>query len=147
MATYTGDLQIVEDESGNFDISFPEDNAQPLMTDGLETYVYLAVYGEDCWQNAIVNTDAEKMLSEFPEIIRRNVVSDKTKNDGSKALEKALAPMVKIKLARKVDVIGEIKNNYRIDWQINIERLDNENERYYINWEKSSLNPNIVRVA
>ena len=147
MATYTGDLQIVQDEGGNYDISFPEENAQPLMTNGLETYVQLAVYGEDCWQNAIAQNDSEKMISEFPKVIKRNLVTDKTKNDGIKALEKALAPAVKIKIARKISVIGEIKTANRIDWQIDIERIDNEKERYYINWEKCELNPNLIKVA
>lgn len=146
MSNQTGDIQIIQDEYGDMDMSFPDDNAQPLMTNGLETYVYFAVFGEDNWQNAIVRTDPERMDSGFPEVIKRNVVTEKTKNDGIKAIEKALSGMVKDKIARRVSVIGEIKTNNRIDWQIDIERLNDSNERYYINWEKSSLNPYFERV-
>ena len=140
---YTGDLLIAQDDDGNHDIEFT--NGQPAMTDGLETYVILAVFGEDWWGNALVKSDSQKMKSEFPNVIKRNVVTDKTKNDGTKAIEKSLQPMVKDKIARSVKVTGEIRTSYQIAWQIDIEGLDNVTYKYYINWERGSVTAQIAR--
>jgi len=141
---YTGDLLIKETDVGNFDICF--ENGQPCMTDGLETYVLLAVFGEDWWGNRLVKSDGEKMKSEFPSVIRRNVVNDKTKNDGSKAIEKALSNMVKDKIARSVSpVTGIIKTSYLIVWTINIQGIDNNSYTYFINWEKGQVTAQIAR--
>ena len=143
MTTYTGDLLIKSDSTGNYDLSFS--NGQPEMTNGLESYCILAVFGEDCPANALVLSDSEKMKSTFPEVIRRNVVTDKTKNDGIKAIEKALSNMTKDKIARRVTVTGEIYSTYGIAWQAEIEGLDNKEYKFFINWEKGSLTAGIVR--
>ena len=142
MTTYTGDILIVEDSGGNFDMLWT--NCQPKMTQGLETYVYLAVFGEDNWQNGIERKDSNKMKSEFPSVIKRNVVNDKTKNDGTKAIEKALQPALKEKIAKKITVIGEIQTAYRIAWQITLEKPTGTTEKYIINWNKGSLTAGIV---
>lgn len=143
MTTYTGDILLKANTDGDWDINFQ--NGQPDMTDGLETYVILAVHGEDYWGNAIEKNDAFKMKSEFPGIIKRNVVNDKTKNDGIKAIEKALAPAIKEKIARKVTVTGEIQTSYRIAWLIEIEAITDKTIKYYINWEKGQLTAQIIR--
>jgi phage gp46-like protein len=140
---YTGDLLIQEDSSGNFDLCF--ENGQPCMTDGLETYVILAVFGEDWWGNGLVKSDSEKMKSEFPSIIRRNVVTDKTKNDGAKAIEKALAPMIKDKIARSVKVSAIIKTSFCIGWIVEIQGIDDKSYKYFINWERGQTTAQIVR--
>ena len=140
---YTGDLLIKADSGGNFDLSF--ENGQPEMTNGLETYVILAVFGEDWWGNAIVNSEGEKMQSTFPEVIQRNTVTDKCKNDGIKAIEKALSNMVVDKIARKVSVIGEIYSTYGIAWQISIYGIDDNTYKFFINWEKGDLTAKLVR--
>lgn len=145
MATYTGDLLIQEDSDGNFDIYF--ENGQPEMTNGFDTYVLLAVFGEDNWQNGIVKKDSEKMKSGFPGVIRRNVVTDKTKIDGSSAIEKAMIGMITEKMARKVSVDGEIETANRIKWTIDIIGIDNKEYKYFINWQKGSTTAQIVRVA
>lgn len=137
MTTYSGDILIKEDSNGNFDLSFI--NGQPEMTAGMESYVLLKVFGEDCPYNGSVKSDSEKMNSTFPEVIRRNVVNDKTKNDGIKAIEKALSSMTKDKIARKVSVIAEIYSAHGIAWQIDIEALNDKSLKYYINWEKGLL--------
>lgn len=139
---YTGDVLLSENEYGDWDMNFQL--GQPDMTDGLETYVILAVHGEDYWGNAIEKNDANKMKSEFPGIVRRNVVNDKTKNDGIKALEKALATAIKEKIAKSINVIGEIQTANRIAWQIEIESIKDKSIKYYINWEKGELTANIV---
>lgn len=143
MTTYTGDLLIKSDSTGNYDLYF--ENGQPSMTDGLETYCILAVFGEDYPGNALVLSDSEKMKSTFPEVIRRNVVTDKTKNDGIKAIEKALSNMVKEKIASKVTVTGEIYSTYGIAWQAEIEGLDNKEYKFFINWEKEALTAQMFR--
>lgn len=143
MTTYTGDLLIQEDIYGNYDIPF--ENGQPAMTNGLETYCILAVFGEDWWGNALEKSDSNKMKSEFPSVIKRNVVNDKTKNDGTKAIEKALQPALKEKIAKKITVTGEIQTSYRIAWLIEIEAVTDKSIKYYVNWEKGSLTAELVR--
>lgn len=137
MSTYTGDILIQQQEDGTFDTPF--ENGQPLMTDGFETMCLLAVYGEDWWGNELTKKESEKMNSDFPGVIKRNVVTDKTKNDGTKALEKALKFMVTEKIAKKVTVTGTILSVYTIYWLIEIEALTDKTLKYFINWEKGEL--------
>ena len=139
---YTGDILIQQLDDGTHD-NFWE-NGQPNMTNSFETFVYLACFGEDNWQNALTSDEDEKMKSEFPSIIRRNVVTDKTRNDGTKALEKALARMVTQKMAKSVTVTGEILSVFAIGWTIKIESLTDETLKYFINWEKGELTSGLV---
>ena len=142
MTIYTGDILIRDNDYKNSDMYWI--NGQPVMTNGLETYVILAVFGEDYWGNSLDIQDSEKMRSEFPGVVARNVVNDKTKNDGIKALEKALAPAIKEKIAKSIKVIGEIQSAYRIAWQIDIEAITDKSIKYYINWEKGTLTANLI---
>jgi hypothetical protein len=142
VTVYTGDMLLSQNRQGDWDINF--ENGQPEMTNGLETYVMLAVFGADYWGNAIETDPSNKMISEFPGVIERNVVTEKTKNDGVKAIEKALSYMIIEKIARKITVTGEIQTNYRIVWQIDIESITDKNVKYYINWEKGVLTADMV---
>lgn len=142
MTVYTGDIQIVQLDDLTFDIKFV--NGNPLMTDGLETMSLLASFGEDWWGNDIVDSEAEKMKSRFPEVIRRNVVVDKTKNDGTKALEEANAVFVSQKIAKSVTITGEIFSAFGIIWLIEIAAITDETLKYFINWEKGILTAGLV---
>lgn len=144
MTVFTGDVQIRQLDDGTFDWFFQ--NGNPLMTNGLETMSLMASFGEDWWGNDIVDSEAEKMKSRFPEVIRRNVVIDKTKNDGTKALEEANAVFVSEKIAKSVTVTGEIINAFTIVWLIEIVSLTDETLKYFINWEKGALTAGIVDV-
>ena len=137
MTTYTGDIKIVRIESGEYDIKFV--NGQPDMTNGLETLSILAVFGEKWWGNELTQKQSEKMQSTFPDVIKRNVVTDKTKNDGTEAIKKALAFFVSEKIAKSVTVTGEIINAFQIDWLVEIESLTDKTIKYYINWAKGEL--------
>jgi len=137
MATYTGDILIVQLDDGTFDWFF--ENGQPYMTDGLETITLLAVFGEDYYGNDLVRTESEKMKSAFPEVIRRNTVSDETVNDGTEAIKGALDFFTSEKIAKSVTVEGEIFSVHGIAWQITIESLTDETLRYFINWELGKL--------
>ncbi len=140
--TYTGDILIQQLDDGTFDIKF--ENGQPDMTNGLETMSIMAVFGEDWWGNGLIINESEKMTSEFPEVIRRNVVTDKTKNDGTKAIEKATAFMVTEKIAKSVTVTGEIFSVFGIQWLIEIESITNETAKYFINWERGILTASMI---
>ncbi len=143
MTNYTGDLLIKEDSTGNHDISFSCGNAE--MTNGLETYVILAVFGEDCPANALVKNESEKMQSRFPEVIRRNVVNDKTVADGIQAIRQALAPAVKERIVNKVEVSGSIISAYGIAWEIKLHELTGNVSRYIINWERGELTAEFIK--
>lgn len=96
--TYTGDLLLSINTDGDWDINYI--NGQPEMTDGFDTAVFLSVFGDpDFWQNDLTTVDAEKYISEFPSVIARNTVTDKTLKDGTAAIEKALKWMVDVSAA------------------------------------------------
>jgi len=140
---YTGDILIKQLDDDTWDIFF--ENGQPEMTNGFETLTTLAIFGEDNWQNGITKIESEKMKSKFPDIIKRAVVSDQTKNDGTKAIEEATAFFVSEKIAKSVEVTGEIFSAYGIQWIINIEALEDKSLKYYINWEKGVITAGFVK--
>ncbi len=133
-ATYTGDLKLILDENGDWDLNYI--NGQPEMTDGFDTEVMLAIFGEpDFWQNDLTNDPAEQYISTFPALIKDANVTDKTLLDGIEALKKALAFMVDTGEAQSIDVTGEFLNVFGIGWIIVIARPEKTN-RFDINWEK-----------
>jgi len=136
--TYTGDVLIQLDPITNeFDMTWR--NGQPDMTNGLETCVLLATFGnKNTVQNAMTNISAERYISTFPDVIRRATVSENTKKDGVEAIKSALAFMVSEKIASSVIVTGQIVSVYGIVWSIEI-TAPNGNGRYELNWENGSL--------
>ncbi len=134
--TFDGDLLLsIDPVTLDWDIAFS--NGQPVMTDGLETCVLLAVFGEPNVQNGMITDQAERFDSTFPDVIRRATVCDQTRNDGIAAIEKSLAFLVSEGIASAVRVAGEIVSAYRIDWSIEIDAP--RGGRYTINWDKGSL--------
>lgn len=135
--TYTGDVLLKYDSStGEVDIAYKD--GQPEMTDGLESCVILAVFGESNCQNGMTRNTSEKYESTFPQVVDRATVNETTKNNGTKAIEKALAFMVTEKIASNVVVNGYILSAYSIGWTIDI-YAPTGTTRYAINWEKGSL--------
>jgi hypothetical protein len=139
MTTFTGDI-LLKNVDGNLDIEFV--NGQTVMTDGLESLVIIAVFGEDNFQNDLTADEDKKTKSDFPGVIRRGLVDEKTKNDGTKAIDNALARLTRKNIAKKVTVTGEIFSVYGIGWEIIIERPDGDDVRFQINWERGSLTMN-----
>lgn len=138
---YKGDILISQDDNDNYDINFV--NGQPEMTNAFETAVLLAVFGDRfTWQNDITENDNEKYISTFPELIARNIVSDKTKNDGIQSLKNAVEFMKKITAAQTITVTGKIISVYGIGWLIEFTKPNDESVKYYINWEKGIIQIN-----
>ncbi len=136
-ATYTGDLKLILDENGDWDINYI--NGQPEMIDGFDVEVILAIFGEpDFWQNDLTNDPAEQYISEFPDLIKDANVSDKTLKDGIEAIKKALQFMVDKSEASSIDVTGEFISVYGIGWIIKITRPTAET-RFNINWDKGVI--------
>ena len=120
-ATYTGDLAITLNIDSDWDITYL--NGQPEMTDSFDTSVILSVFGEpDFWQNDLTNNPAEKYISDFPAVIRDGRVSNKTLNDGTAAIKRALKWMIDISAAEKVEVTGEVLNVFGLGWTVEIFR-------------------------
>lgn len=134
--TYTGDVLIQAQDDGSFGITY--ENGQPEMTDGFETCILLAIFGESNVMNGMTANTSEKYMSTFPAVITRANVSDQTKNDGIKAIEAALAFMVRDKMASSVKVTGSIFSVYGIAWEIEISDAG-VGSKYAINWEKGAL--------
>ncbi|PKL40742.1 MAG: hypothetical protein CVV44_03810 [Spirochaetae bacterium HGW-Spirochaetae-1] len=130
---FDGDIKIQRiasgDNEGDYDVIFT--NGQPEMTQGFDSAVLLAVFGDkNTWQNLIAKTEAEKFISDFPAVIERGVVTEKTKNDGVQALRRALQFLTDVKAAKSVTVTGQILSVYGIMWEIKIERPDGGTSRY-----------------
>ena len=90
----------------------------------------------------MIDNPAERFDSTFPSVISRATVSDATRNDGVAAIEKALAFLVSEGIASAVRVSGAISSAYRIDWSIEIDAPNGEENgggKYAINWNKGSL--------
>ena len=136
-ATYTGDLLLLLNEDGDWDLSYV--NGQPEMSDGFNSEVMLAIFGEpDFWQNDLTNDSAEQFISEFPALIKSAKVTDKTLLDGIEALKKALAFMKDTDQAQNIDVTGEFISVYGIGWTISIARPEKET-RFNINRDKGVI--------
>jgi hypothetical protein len=134
--TFDGDLLLSLDPvTLEWDIKYQ--NGQPIMTDGLETCLLLAIFGSNPVQNGMITDPAERFDSTFPAVIARATVTDETKNNGTAALEKALAFLVSEGIASAVRVSGAITSAYRITWTIEIDSPTGG--RYTINWDKGSL--------
>ena len=135
--TFTGDVLLSYNQfTGEIDIEYS--NGQPVMTDGFETCVMLAVFARPNVQNGMITDQSERFDSTFGEVIDRATVSDETRENGTKAIEKALAFMVSEKMASSVVVTGQILSASAIGWAIDIE-APTGTTRYAINWEKGSL--------
>lgn len=136
-ATYTGDILISINTDGDWDINYT--NGQPCMTDGFDTAVMLAVFGEpDFWQNDLTNNPDEKYISEFPDIIKNGRVDDTTIKNGIQAIKKAMQFMINIGAAEKVEVSGGALNVYGLYWQIDTFK-GNISNKYTINWDLGAL--------
>ena len=136
-ATYTGDLLLLLNEDGDWDISYV--NGQPRMADGFNSEVMLAIFGEpDFWQNDLTNDPAEQFISKFPALIKGAKVTDQTLKDGIETIKKALSFMVEKGEADSVDVTGEFISVYGIGWIISISRPTAET-RFNINWDKGVI--------
>jgi phage gp46-like protein len=141
--TYTGDALIkLNSATGEYDIEWT--NGQPAMTDGLETCVLLAIFGGPGIHNGMTDDASEKYVSEFPAVIDRAKVNDDTRNNGTAALERALAFMVRENIASKITVTGQILSAYAIGWAVDIS-APTGNTRYSINWEKGTLTAGILK--
>jgi phage gp46-like protein len=135
--TTTGDVLLQYDPLTNeCDIAY--ENGQPAMTDGFETCVLLAIFGESGPMNGMTDNPDERMNSEFPAVVRRAKVNDETKVNGEKAIERALAFLVSSKAASSVAVTGKIISAFAIGWDVEIVAPTGKT-RYSINWEKGLL--------
>ena len=135
--TFTGDLLLSLNTEGDWDLNFIL--GQPIMTDGFETAVIFAVFGEpDFWQNDLTDDPSEKYISEFPEIIRNGKVNDDTLKAGTAALKKALQFMIDINAAESVEVIGSVLSVFGLSWEIDIDK-GGIVSKYEINWDKGIL--------
>lgn len=143
--TYTGDLLIRFDD-GDFDLLW--ENGQPHMTDGFESSVMLAIFGDrNSWQNALATTDGERFVSRFPEVIARATVSDRTRNDGIEALKQALAYLTGSGAASKVTVTGSIVTAFAILWNVNVIVPTGRESRFVVNWERGDVTAGFLRAA
>lgn len=135
---YDGDVLLTVDHTtGEIDMEYK--NGQPKMTQGFETCLLLSIFGEDCALNGMTTDTNEKFTSTFPEVIRRKRVSETVKNDGIKAIERALAYMVQERMASNVSVTGTILGVHAIGWEIKITAPDGTGRRYELNWINGGL--------
>ena len=135
---YDGDVLITYNrDTEEYDMEYK--NGQPKMTQGFETCLLLSIFGEDCALNGMTTDTNEKFTSTFPEVLRRGYISETVKNDGIKAIERALAFMVQDRMASSVSVTGTILGVHAIGWGIDITAPDGTGRRYELNWINGGL--------
>ena len=135
---YDGDVLITfNQETGEMDMIY--ENGQPKMTQGFETCLLLAIFGEDCAQNGMTTESSQRFESRFPSIIRRGRVDEDTKKDGIAAIERALSFMVTAKMASTITVTGQITGVHSIFWNIDIESPGGNGGKYELNWANGGL--------
>ncbi|RPI64195.1 MAG: hypothetical protein EHM48_01250, partial [Planctomycetaceae bacterium] len=117
--TTTGDVLLQYDPLTN-ECDIVYENGQPLMTDGFETCVLLAIFGEGGPMNGMTDDPDERMESAFPAVVKNARVNDETKVNGEKAIERALAFLVSSKAASSVTVTGQIVSAFAIGWNVEI---------------------------
>lgn len=135
---YDGDV-LIEMNPDTLELDMIYKNGQPKMTQGFETCLLLSIFGEDCALNGMTTDTNEKFTSTFPEVIRRKNVSENVKNDGIKAIERALSYMVQERMASNVSVTGTILGVHAIGWGIDITAPDGTGRRYELNWINGGL--------
>ena len=139
-STYTGDLLISLNADGDWDLNYI--NGQPCMTDGFDTAVMLAVFGEpDFWQNDLTNNPNEKYISHFPEVMKNGKVNDITIKNGIEAIKRSMKFMIDSGAASEVNVTGGVLSVFGLYWIIETVR-GNITSKYIINWDKSLLSFN-----
>lgn len=135
---YDGDVLITyNSDDEQYDITYK--NGQPKMTQGFETCLLLSIFGEDCALNGMTTDTNEKFMSTFPEVLRRGYVSETVRNDGIKAIERALAYMTAERMASNVLVTGTILGVHAIGWGIEITAPDGTGRKYELNWINGGL--------
>ena len=135
-AIFKGDIRLKQDEDGDWIIDFQ--NGQPIMTEFFDTTILFYTFGIDSWYNDIVDKEPEKMKSRFPGFLNTATVTDSAVSTGRKYLIEALQPLITKKIAKSVDVEGEIISIYGIAWEIYITKFDGEESRFSITWEKGA---------
>ena len=139
-STYTGDLLISLNADGDWDLNYV--TGQPCMTDGFDTAVMLAVFGEpDFWQNDLTNNPNEKYISDFPEVMKNGKVNDTTIKNGIEAIKRSMKFMIASGAASEVNVTGGVLSVFGLYWIIETVR-GNIKSKYTINWDKSLLSFN-----
>jgi phage gp46-like protein len=79
------------------------------------------------------------MKSQFPGFLDTAVVIDSDVSRGRKFLIEALQPLITKKIAKTIDVEGEIISVYGIAWTIYITKYDGTDSRFSITWEKGTV--------
>jgi len=133
---FKGDIQVVSSGIDDYDINF--ELGQPVMTEGFDSYIYFAVYGDKyTWQNLLAESAGGKIITDFPDVVNAAAVSEETKNDGTAAIKRALEAMVADHIAAAITVTGKIVSAYMIAWNIEITRPDETKETYSVEYSKN----------
>ena len=135
---YNGDV-LIQMNPDTLELDMVYKNGQPEMTQGFETCLLLAIFGEDCVQNGMTTDTSEKFTSTFPEVTSRKTVSENVKNDGIKAIERATAFMVTERMASSITVTGAIVGVHAIAWYIDVVSPDGNGRRYELNWINGNI--------
>jgi len=133
---YEGDVKLIQTDDGG-DIEFVA--GQPVMDQGLETAVYISLFSGDWWGNAISEQN-EKLESNLEEIYNRNL-SNKTRLDAEEYMRKALEWMIRLGIAKRIDVSASLPTPGWLGLEITIIEPNGseQNLRYSINWAKQRV--------
>jgi len=133
---YEGDVKLIQTDDGG-DIEFVA--GQPVMDQGLETAVYISLFSGGWWGNAISEQN-EKLNSELEELYNRNL-SNQTRLDTEEYVRKALEWMIRLGIAKRIDVSASLPIPGWLGLEITIIEPNGseQNLRYSINWAKQRV--------
>jgi len=133
---YEGDVKLIQTDDGG-DIEFIA--GQPVMDQGLETAVYISLFSSDWWGNAISEQN-EKLESKLEDIYNRNL-SNQTRLDAEEYVRKALEWMIRLGIAKRIDVSASLPTPGWLGLEITIIEPNGseQNLRYSINWAKQRV--------
>ena len=130
----SGDLRLIPSIDGaRVDFS----GGQPLMDQGLETAVYISLFGVDYWGNALEEPGIQ-LQSRIPEIVARSTVSNRARLEIEQAATDSLAWMLTEGVAAGVQASAIITGVSTVELTVTIEQPSAPREvlRYQINWQR-----------
>ncbi len=129
---YEGDLWLFPTMDGG-DIQIM--GGQPTMDDGLSSCVYISLFGQDFWGNAIAPDNSHKLNSTLETIVNGKFKGTQTQLDVQAAALVALQWLIDDGVASAVTAVATIPAPNQIMLTVGITQPNGtQNLKYLINW-------------
>ncbi|MDC7218650.1 MAG: hypothetical protein PQJ59_01845 [Spirochaetales bacterium] len=132
------DLQLVYSD-GAPDIEVV--NGMPKMSGGLSNAVYLSLFVSEWWGNSESETE-EKFISEIPEILVSNPLTNQTRLNIIEAAQESLSWMIDLGIAAEIEITASIPSKGTLNLAVEItepEQDESTNFTYALNWDAQEV--------